>query len=77
MRENKPCAMHDSNILESLLKFEVVNTVNKLELKLVRSWPPSKEFQDSLKDEHEIYMKYQTQIHKDSPIECNMKQYQR
>jgi arginine-tRNA-protein transferase len=51
--------------------------VNKLEIKLVRSWPPSKDFQQTIKEEHEIYTKYQTKVHKDSPIECNMNQFQR
>lgn len=50
---------------------------NKLEIKLVRSWPPSKEFQESAKEEHDLYVKYQTKIHKDSPIECNWNQFQR
>ena len=46
-------------------------------MSLVRSWPPSTEFNESVKEEHEIYVRYQTTIHKDSPIECNMKQFQR
>ena len=51
--------------------------MNKLEVVLVRSWPPSKQFQESLKEEHEVYAKYQTTIHKDSPLECNMSQFER
>lgn len=50
---------------------------NKLTIKLVRSWPPSKEFHDTLNEEHSVYSRYQTTIHKDSPLECNMKQFQR
>lgn len=46
-------------------------------MRSVRSWPQSKEFQDTLNEEHEIYIRYQTNIHKDSPIECNMRQFQR
>ena len=44
---------------------------------MVRSWPPSKEFNDTLKEEHEVYARYQTTIHKDSPVECTLKQFQR
>jgi arginine-tRNA-protein transferase len=51
--------------------------VNKLELTLVRSWPASKEFHESLNEEHELYIKYQTMIHNDSLSECNMNQFKR
>lgn len=50
---------------------------NKLTVKLIRSWPPSKEFQETLNEEHSVYVRYQTTIHKDSPLECNMRQFQR
>ncbi len=59
------------------MKYDESICKNKLELSLIRSWPPSKVFSESLKEEHEIYSKYQTTIHSDSPIECNMKQFQR
>ena len=76
-RKNSSCSSHQSNNLESLIESKVNNQCNKLELKMVRSWPPTKEFQSTLKEEHELYAKYQTEIHKDSPLECNMKQFQR
>lgn len=59
VRKNKPCSSHDSDSLESYLKPGVATMANQLELTLVRSWPPSKQFQDTLKEEHELYSKYQ------------------
>lgn len=50
---------------------------NKLEIKLIRSWPPSIEFVNSLNEEHSIYAKYQMAIHNDSAMECNMEQFKR
>ena len=44
---------------------------------MLRSWPPSKQFHESLQEVHDVYVKYQTRIHGDSPIECNLKQFQR
>ncbi len=63
--------------LEKLLTLDKQQLKNKIELRLVRSWPPTKEFQQALKEEHEIYTKYQTTIHKDTVNECNMKQFER
>lgn len=51
--------------------------VNKLELRLVRSSPPSEEFERTLNEEHELYTKYQMSIHNDSLLECNKAQFQR
>ncbi len=69
---------HRDQSIEAYLKIEDNKDLKqKLELRLIRSWPPSKEFQETLKEEHEVYTKYQTSVHKDSPIECNMNQFQR
>jgi hypothetical protein len=54
-----------------------VGNVKQLEVKLVRSCPPSKEFEESLSAEHKLYTKYQTTIHNDSPLECNLNQFKR
>ena len=64
--------------LEKYLKVEEgEKNANKLEIKLVRSWPPSKEFENTLNEEHKLYTKYQTVIHRDSPLECSMSQFKR
>lgn len=76
-QKNTNCSLHESLNLESFLKSKVTDPCNKLEVKIIRSWPPSKQFQETIKEEHELYAKYQTEIHKDSPQECNMKQFQR
>lgn len=62
--------------LESYLRVGE-NPANKLEIKLVRSWPASKEFEDTLNEEHKLYTKYQTLIHRDSPQECSINQFKR
>jgi arginyl-tRNA---protein transferase len=62
--------------LESLMKLND-NPINKLETILVRSWPPSVQFQASLDEEHKLYQKYQTSIHKDTSDECSLEQFDR
>ena len=59
MRKHSSCVSNHSDLLKSYLKPGVDKPVNELELTLVRSWPPTKQFQDSLEEEHEIYAKYQ------------------
>ena len=50
---------------------------HKLELKLLRSHPPSPEFKSTFKESYELYKKYQMTVHKDTEDECNEKQYRR
>lgn len=68
--------MDDDDRLENYLNI-TDNPVNKMELKLVRSWPPTREFEDSLGEVHKLYTKYQTKVHNDSPLECNLNQFRR
>ncbi|KAI5642164.1 arginyl-tRNA--protein transferase 1 [Phthorimaea operculella] len=42
----------------------------RLELKLVRTAPPSPEWLATAKETHEVYVKYQTIIHDDKPEKC-------
>lgn len=69
----------DEKSLESYLELCAgdQSVKNKLEIKLVRSWPPSNEFEDTLGEVHKLYTKYQMQIHRDSPLECSMAQFKR
>ncbi|CAF0861478.1 unnamed protein product [Brachionus calyciflorus] len=66
----------DADSIENYLTI-CQNPLNKLELKLVRSYPPSNEFENSLTEEHQIYTKYQMKIHKDSEYECSLHQFKR
>ena len=50
---------------------------HKLELKLVRSHPPSPEFNSTFKESYELYKKYQMIVHKDTEEKCTEKQYRR
>lgn len=43
---------------------------HKLEIKLVRTAPPSPEWLATSKQAHEVYVKYQTTIHDDKPDKC-------
>lgn len=43
---------------------------HKLELKLVRTTPPSPEWLATAKETHDVYVKYQTTIHNDSLSKC-------
>lgn len=62
--------------LEKLLEFDD-KPLNRFEMRLVRSFPPSKEFQETLKSSHEIYQRYQMSIHHDSKDECSFSQFKR
>ena len=50
---------------------------HKLEVKLVRSSPPSPEFKATFKDSHSLYKKYQMAVHRDAEDKCNEKQFRR
>ncbi|XP_069130556.1 arginyl-tRNA--protein transferase 1-like [Argopecten irradians] len=50
---------------------------HKLEIRLVRSNPRSKEFEESFKESHQVYHKYQMGIHKDPPHKPSESQYTR
>jgi len=50
---------------------------NKLEVSLVKSWPPSPEFIRTLNEEFQVYFKYQTKIHNDKPNEVTMNGFKR
>ncbi|KAH9507257.1 Arginyl-tRNA--protein transferase 1 [Bulinus truncatus] len=65
--------------LEDLLSEpdHVQNPKHKLELRLVRSNPPSESFLSTLEGSHSVYHKYQITVHKDLPSKPNMSQYQR
>ncbi|CAB3253309.1 unnamed protein product [Arctia plantaginis] len=43
---------------------------HKLEIKLVRTTPPSPEWLATAKETHDVYVKYQTTIHNDKPDKC-------
>ncbi|KAK0053361.1 arginyl-tRNA--protein transferase 1-like isoform X1 [Biomphalaria pfeifferi] len=65
--------------LEDLLSEpdHVENPAHKLELRLMRSNPPSAAFRSTLETSHSVYLKYQVTIHKDPPSKPGMSQYQR
>ena len=50
---------------------------HRLEVKLVRSSPPSAEFKDTLKQSYGVYKKYQMAVHHDKESECSQDQYER
>ena len=64
--------------LEEFLHVPVdAKLAHKLELKLVRSHPPSAEFKSTFRESFELYKKYQMSVHKDPESKCTEKQYQR
>ncbi|XP_071800775.1 arginyl-tRNA--protein transferase 1-like isoform X3 [Asterias amurensis] len=50
---------------------------HKLEFKLVRSHPASREFQETFKESHLIFAKYQRTIHKEPDDECEETDFKR
>ncbi|KAK7108348.1 hypothetical protein V1264_016098 [Littorina saxatilis] len=63
------------DMLNEPLKAE--NPAHRLEMKLIRSSPKSREFLETYVHAHKVYLKYQTTIHKDPPDKPNLKQYTR
>ncbi|XP_025096854.1 arginyl-tRNA--protein transferase 1-like isoform X1 [Pomacea canaliculata] len=47
------------------------NPAHQLEVKLVRTSPPSDGYRFSFKETHKVFMKYQMAIHKESAAECS------
>jgi len=50
---------------------------HKLEIKLVRSSPPSRDFTDTFKESYAVYKKYQMAIHHDEEDKCSEHQFKR
>ncbi|XP_042212147.1 arginyl-tRNA--protein transferase 1-like isoform X1 [Homarus americanus] len=53
------------------------NPAHTLEVKLVRSQPSSAEFLRTFKTAHQVYERYQVNIHGDTPDRCSESQYKR
>ncbi|XP_045500708.1 arginyl-tRNA--protein transferase 1 [Colias croceus] len=56
--------------IEDFIKDLPENVKHKLEVKLVRTNPPSAEWLASAKETHEVYVKYQMTVHGDKPEKC-------
>ena len=69
-------SMNSSDTLEQLLQFNS-NPKNKLEFRLVQSYPPSEGFTRTLPESHSVYERYQMAIHGDSKFECSLSQFKR
>ncbi|KAF5400057.1 Arginyl-tRNA--protein transferase 1 [Paragonimus heterotremus] len=65
--------------LEELLNLEPSKGTSKhfLEVRLVRSSPPSPDFQATLETSHALYQKYQMAVHGDNPTDCEFAQFRR
>ncbi|KAM3965873.1 arginyltransferase 1 [Aphomia sociella] len=48
----------------------------KLEIRLVRTTPPSPEWVATAKETHQVYVKYQTVIHNDRPEKCSQPKFE-
>ncbi|XP_014285261.1 arginyl-tRNA--protein transferase 1 isoform X1 [Halyomorpha halys] len=64
--------------LEDLIsEYSVESAVNKLELKLVRSFPRSREFEEGFAEELSLYQKYQVTVHHDPISKVSEQQFTR
>ncbi|KAK7086703.1 Arginyl-tRNA--protein transferase 1 [Halocaridina rubra] len=79
MEVTKPKATNNTPMsLEDFLNKPLPeNSAHKLEVRLVRSHPSSEALGRSCKCAHEVYQKYQINIHGDSPEKCSESQYKR
>ena len=48
-----------------------------MQIRLVRSSPPSREFEQTKQQAYEVYQKYQMAIHGDPPDKCTHQHYTR
>lgn len=69
-------SINSSESLEQLLQFKS-DSKNKLEFRLVQSYPPSDEFTRTLPQSHSVYERYQMAIHGDSRSACSLSQFKR
>jgi arginine-tRNA-protein transferase len=44
-------------------------------IRLVKTWPPTKEYLATIKEEHALYAKYQMKIHHDTEKKCSFSQF--
>ncbi len=58
-----------------MLKFNE-NPKNKFQFRLIRSYPPSEEFKQTLIESHSIYQRYQMAIHGDPITKCGLAEFQ-
>ena len=64
--------------LESFLSVpSVPKNLHNLEIKLIRSMPPSPEFKETFSESFALYKKYQMSVHKDKSEDCSESVYQR
>jgi arginine-tRNA-protein transferase len=54
-----------------------VKLAHRLEMKLIRSHPPSPEFKSTFRESFKLFQKYQMKIHNDSEDDCDEKMYRR
>ncbi|XP_012636700.2 arginyl-tRNA--protein transferase 1 isoform X1 [Microcebus murinus] len=71
-KSNQPKSLEDL-ILESLPE----DASHKLEVRLVRSSPPSSQFKATFQDSYQVYKRYQMVIHKDPPDKPTVSQFTR
>ncbi len=74
--ENKS---NSAKSLEELLDFPSAasSPAHLLDIRLVRSHPPSPEFKASLEESYQVYKKYQINVHKDTEDDVAMEKYRR
>ncbi|XP_032346631.1 arginyl-tRNA--protein transferase 1 isoform X1 [Camelus ferus] len=71
-KSNQPKSLEDL-IFESLPE----NASHKLEVRVVRSSPPSSQFKATFQESYQVYKRYQMVVHKDSPDKPTVSQFTR
>ncbi|CAH8517476.1 unnamed protein product [Dicrocoelium dendriticum] len=73
LRKNRPKELED--LLQCIPTKE--GACHTIEIRLVRSQPPSAAFQRTIELEHLVYQEYQMKVHHDEPSKCDMKSFTR
>ncbi|XP_066456957.1 arginyl-tRNA--protein transferase 1 isoform X1 [Eleutherodactylus coqui] len=73
----KPKAGGSKSIEEFIDVPDRENVAHRLEVKLVRSCPPSSQFKATFQESYQVYKRYQTTIHQDPPDKPTVSQFTR
>ncbi|XP_075072399.1 arginyl-tRNA--protein transferase 1 isoform X3 [Mixophyes fleayi] len=73
----KPKPNSSKPLEEFLCVADPENAAHRLEVRLVRSSPPSPQFKATFQESYQVYKRYQTTIHKDPPDKPTISQFTR
>ncbi|XP_056385708.1 arginyl-tRNA--protein transferase 1 isoform X2 [Hyla sarda] len=74
---SKPKSSSVKSIEDFIYESDAENAAHRLEVKLVRSCPPSSQFKATFQESYQVYKRYQMTIHQDPPDKPTVSQFTR